>query len=139
MTMGYTTWLPYDEHRLASCGVSGGTLRLLVGQGLPVDCNRMFVRDPDKELSVRELPAGRAVFLGSFEDWFDSASAQMTPVSARRVRLVATDMVGRVRARPPACRGTRISSSTGIICGASLPWPGVMTNPSGRRPPSPAG
>lgn len=30
------------------------------------------MRDPDKELSVRELAAGRAVFLGSFEDGVNS-------------------------------------------------------------------
>ncbi len=72
MDMGDATWLPYDEHRLAACGVSGGALRLLVDQGLPADCNRMFVRDPDRELSVRELAAGRAVFLGSFEDGVNS-------------------------------------------------------------------
>ncbi|MFF8841769.1 hypothetical protein ACF08N_03420 [Streptomyces sp. NPDC015127] len=30
------------------------------------------MRDPDKELSVRQLAAGRAVFLGSFEDGVNS-------------------------------------------------------------------
>ncbi|MET9592010.1 SUKH-4 family immunity protein [Streptomyces sp. NPDC006516] len=72
MDMADATGLPYDEHRLVSCGVSGGALSLLVEQGLPADCSRMFVRDPDKELSVRELAVGRAVFLGSFEDGVNS-------------------------------------------------------------------
>ncbi|MER6480686.1 SUKH-4 family immunity protein [Streptomyces filamentosus] len=37
-------------------------------QGLPADCNRMLVRDSGRELEVRGLPPGRAVFLGAFED-----------------------------------------------------------------------
>ncbi|WP_423832689.1 SUKH-4 family immunity protein [Streptomyces manipurensis] len=61
-------WLPYDEHRLATVGVRGRAARVLVEQGLPADCHRMFVRDRDRELAVRELPAGRAVFLGAFDD-----------------------------------------------------------------------
>ncbi|MER6253849.1 hypothetical protein ABT224_21085 [Streptomyces sp. NPDC001584] len=70
--MGDVVWLPYDEHGLASIGVRGQAARLLVEQGLPADCNRMFVRDRDRELAGRELPAGRAVFLGSFEDGINS-------------------------------------------------------------------
>ncbi|WP_033329698.1 SUKH-4 family immunity protein [Streptomyces yerevanensis] len=70
--MGDVAWLPYDEHGLASSGVRGQAARLLVERGLPADCNRMFVRDRDRELAVRELPGGRAVFLGSFEDGINS-------------------------------------------------------------------
>ncbi|MFF0548608.1 SUKH-4 family immunity protein [Streptomyces sp. NPDC004311] len=61
-------WLPYDEHRLATVGVRGRAARVLVEQGLPADCHRMFVRDRDRELAARELPAGQAVFLGAFDD-----------------------------------------------------------------------
>jgi len=32
----------------------------------------MFVRDPAKDLSARDLPAGRGLFLGSFEDGVNS-------------------------------------------------------------------
>jgi hypothetical protein len=72
MDMGDVAWLPYDEHGLASGGVRGHAARLLVEQGLPADCNRMLVRDWDRQLAVRELPAGRAVFLGCFEDGINS-------------------------------------------------------------------
>ncbi|MFI8392661.1 SUKH-4 family immunity protein [Streptomyces sp. NPDC085540] len=37
-------------------------------RGLPADCNRMFVRDPGRELEFRDSPPGRATFLGAFED-----------------------------------------------------------------------
>lgn len=72
MGMGDVTWLPYDEQSLASSGVSGQAARLLAERGLPADCNRMFVRDRDRELADRELPAGRAVFLGLFNEGIDS-------------------------------------------------------------------
>ncbi|MFF2996992.1 SUKH-4 family immunity protein [Streptomyces sp. NPDC057950] len=65
-------WTLYDEGCLAGRGVQRETARLLVEQGLPTDCNRMFVRDPVRELEVRELPVGQAVFLGAFEDGVNS-------------------------------------------------------------------
>ncbi|WP_407836594.1 SUKH-4 family immunity protein [Streptomyces sp. DSM 116496] len=61
-------WLPYDSSALASLGVGAGAVSDLGERGLPADCNRMFVRDLDRELSVRDLPQGRAAFLGAFED-----------------------------------------------------------------------
>ncbi|WP_393101401.1 MULTISPECIES: SUKH-4 family immunity protein [unclassified Streptomyces] len=61
-------WFPYDSIALASLGVGEEVARALSGRGLPADCNRMFVRDSGRELSVRDLPQGRAVFLGAFED-----------------------------------------------------------------------
>ncbi|MEU3609513.1 SUKH-4 family immunity protein [Streptomyces sp. NPDC035033] len=70
--MSDVVWVPYDEHGLAALGVHGQAARVLAEQGLPVDCNRMFVRDGERELTARELPAGRAVFLGSFEDGVNS-------------------------------------------------------------------
>ncbi|MET8672609.1 SUKH-4 family immunity protein [Streptomyces albidoflavus] len=63
------SWLPYDGVALARLVPAGGeVVDALVGRGLPVDCCRVFVRDRGRELEVRELPAGRAVFLGAFED-----------------------------------------------------------------------
>ncbi|MFK3735196.1 SUKH-4 family immunity protein [Streptomyces sp. NPDC088090] len=61
-------WLSYDASSLARLGVGREGVSRLGEQGLPADCNRMFVRDSDRELEVRDLPPGRAVFLGAFED-----------------------------------------------------------------------
>ncbi|OEJ30182.1 hypothetical protein BGK67_01285 [Streptomyces subrutilus] len=61
-------WLPYDASSLARLGVGGEAVSGLVERGLPADCNRMFVRDSGRELDVRDLPPGRAAFLGAFED-----------------------------------------------------------------------
>ncbi|WP_331768217.1 SUKH-4 family immunity protein [Embleya sp. NBC_00896] len=61
-------WLPYDASALASLGVNAGAACELGEPGLPADCNRMFVRYSDRELEVRDLPQGRAAFLGGFED-----------------------------------------------------------------------
>ncbi|MFE3270036.1 SUKH-4 family immunity protein [Streptomyces sp. NPDC059215] len=61
-------WLPYDAGALARLGVDGKAASGLVERGLPADCNRMFVRDTGRELEVRDLPPGRAAFLGAFED-----------------------------------------------------------------------
>ncbi|WP_455354060.1 SUKH-4 family immunity protein [Streptomyces sp. SYSU K217416] len=49
-------------------GLPEQAAQALTEGGLPTDCNRMFVRVPGRELETRELPAGRAVFLGAFED-----------------------------------------------------------------------
>lgn len=43
-----------------------------------------------------------------------------------------------MRGRPPLGRLTRIRSRTGINCGLSPHWPGVISSASGRHPPSPA-
>ncbi|WP_405786503.1 SUKH-4 family immunity protein [Streptomyces sp. NBC_01367] len=61
-------WLSYDAGSLARLGVGREAVSWLGEQGLPADCNRLFVRDAGRELEVRDLPPGRAVFLGAFED-----------------------------------------------------------------------
>ncbi|MFF5900252.1 SUKH-4 family immunity protein [Streptomyces argenteolus] len=61
-------WQAYDASSLARMGVGRETVSELGEQGLPTDCNRLFVRDAGRELEVRDLPPGRAVFLGAFED-----------------------------------------------------------------------
>ncbi|MFF1369027.1 SUKH-4 family immunity protein [Streptomyces virginiae] len=61
-------WLSYDASALARLGVGREAVSGLGEQGLPADCNRMFVRDSGRELEVRDLPPGRAAFLGAFED-----------------------------------------------------------------------
>jgi hypothetical protein len=40
---------------------------------------------------------------------------------------------GRVRGRPPPWRPTRMPSITGMNCGASPHWPGVISRDTGRR------
>ncbi|MGZ9935363.1 SUKH-4 family immunity protein [Streptomyces sp. NC-S4] len=66
--MPSASWLPYDAGSLVRLGAGGEAVSGLGGRGLPVDCNRMFVRDSDRELELRDLPPGRAAFLGAFED-----------------------------------------------------------------------
>lgn len=66
--MSSAQWLSYDASSLARLGVGREAVSGLGEQGLPADCNRMFVRDSGRELEVRDLPPGRAVFLGAFED-----------------------------------------------------------------------
>ncbi|GGZ06645.1 hypothetical protein CP967_00995 [Streptomyces nitrosporeus] len=61
-------WLPYDASSLARLGLGGEAVSGLGERGLPSDCNRMFVRNAGRELEVRDLPPGRAAFLGAFED-----------------------------------------------------------------------
>ncbi|WP_328739066.1 hypothetical protein OHA91_09755 [Streptomyces erythrochromogenes] len=57
---------PYDAEALARLGPGEGAAEP-GGRGLG-DCDRMYVRDAGRELSGRELPQGRAAFLGAFED-----------------------------------------------------------------------
>ncbi|MFB8392685.1 SUKH-4 family immunity protein [Streptomyces yangpuensis] len=66
--MSSAQWLSYDASFLARLGVGREAVSGLSKQGLPADCNRMFVRDSGRELELRDLPPGRAVFLGAFED-----------------------------------------------------------------------
>lgn len=67
------SWAPYDAVALARLlPTDGEAVSALVGRGLPADCSRVFVRDSARELEVRELPQGRAVFLGAFEDGVNS-------------------------------------------------------------------
>jgi hypothetical protein len=61
-------WLPYDASSLERLGLGDETASELGERGLPTDCNRMFVRVSARELEVRDLPPGRAAFLGAFED-----------------------------------------------------------------------
>ncbi|MFD8790766.1 hypothetical protein [Streptomyces vinaceus] len=66
--MSSVPWLPYEVSPLACLAVGDEVVSELGERGLPADCSRMFVRDPARELEVRDLPQGRAVFLGAFED-----------------------------------------------------------------------
>ncbi|MFB6517986.1 SUKH-4 family immunity protein [Streptomyces sp. NPDC056401] len=66
--MSSVLWLPYEVSSLARLTADNEVVSELGERGLPADCNRMFVRDPARELEVRDLPQGRAVFLGAFED-----------------------------------------------------------------------
>ncbi|MFF5778695.1 SUKH-4 family immunity protein [Streptomyces virginiae] len=61
-------WLAYDASALVGLGVGREAVSGLGKRGLSADCNRMFVRDSGRELEVRDLPPGRAAFLGAFED-----------------------------------------------------------------------
>ncbi|KPC76938.1 hypothetical protein ADL27_49240, partial [Streptomyces sp. NRRL F-6602] len=58
---------------MRSAGLRAEDRELLSVRGLPDDSNRMFVRDPRRELKVRELAdVGAAAFLGDFEDGVNS-------------------------------------------------------------------
>ncbi|MGW7412111.1 SUKH-4 family immunity protein [Streptomyces sp. NPDC054863] len=98
-------WLPYDVSVLAGLGVGGEAASGLVERGLPSDCTRMFVRDSGRELDVRDLPPGRAAFLGAFEDgvntyWLLLDSGEVWMVSGyegdgdRQYGLVSSSVAG---------------------------------------------
>ncbi|WP_282205207.1 SUKH-4 family immunity protein [Kitasatospora fiedleri] len=65
-------WQPFDVAALRAAGVGVDVGRTLEDPGLPVDCIGMFVRNAELELRVRDLPCGRAVCLGGFEDGVNS-------------------------------------------------------------------
>ena len=66
--MSSVRWLPFKEATMRSAGLRAEDRELL-----PDDSNRMFVRDPRRELEVRELAdVGAAAFLGDFEDGVNS-------------------------------------------------------------------
>ncbi|WP_342611334.1 MULTISPECIES: SUKH-4 family immunity protein [Streptomyces] len=71
--MSSVRWLPFKEATMRSAGLRAEDRELLSVRGLPDDSNRMFVRDPRRELEVRELAdVGAAAFLGDFEDGVNS-------------------------------------------------------------------
>lgn len=65
-------WRPYDEQDVRILGLPQEIAELLTGPGLPVDCHRMFVRDPALDLQRRDLPCGSAVYLGAIEDGYNT-------------------------------------------------------------------
>ena len=77
-------------------------------------------------------------FGGRVLDLASSQVAAVAAVAAGGVRLSPPRWSGRVRGRPPSSRATRTRSMTGMSCGASPHWPGVISRASGRRSPSPA-
>ncbi|MFE0643773.1 SUKH-4 family immunity protein [Streptomyces sp. NPDC058877] len=86
-------WLPYDADALREAGADDGVVEALSRRGLPTDCCRMFVRDPARELSVRVLAEGRAVFLGAFEDGVDAYWLLLDGGGVRMVRGRTGDAV----------------------------------------------
>ena len=68
-----TSWLRYDGAELARIGVGPGSgTQALSGRGLPVNAHEWFVRVPERELQVAQLPAGpRAAFLARVLDDYD--------------------------------------------------------------------
>ena len=67
-------WRSYDVDALARIKVPEGAANALAGRGLPDDAYEYFVRVPERELKVTELPeCGRAAFLGQHEDgWYNT-------------------------------------------------------------------
>lgn len=62
-------WLPYKKRKLDSLNLSEACAEALLGRGLPKDAHQMFVRNPKRELEIRDLPnCGRSAFLGQFDD-----------------------------------------------------------------------
>ncbi|MFG2487867.1 SUKH-4 family immunity protein [Streptomyces virginiae] len=89
--MSSAQWLSYDASSLARLGVGREAVSGLGEQGLPADCNRMFVRDSGRELEVRDLPPGRAVFLGAFEDGVNTYWLLIDSGEVRMVRGYDSD------------------------------------------------
>ncbi|SDL42845.1 hypothetical protein SAMN05421806_1397 [Streptomyces indicus] len=87
-------------------------------------------------------PAGLAVgslVLRFGDGVLDLTSPEVASVSPGGIRLVSAEVVGPSPGTPTVRPGaTRMRSMTGMNCGASPHWPGVMSMASGRRPPSPA-
>ncbi|MFC1438207.1 SUKH-4 family immunity protein [Streptacidiphilus sp. N1-10] len=65
-------WQPFDVAAVRAAGVGAEVGRTLEDPGLPVNCIGLFVRNAELELLVRDLPCGRAVCLGAFEDGVNS-------------------------------------------------------------------
>jgi hypothetical protein len=70
-TLSYQTpeWSPYDAAALARIGAPAGAAQALAGRGLPRNAFEVFVRSPERELQVDELPgSGPAAFLADYTD-----------------------------------------------------------------------
>lgn len=66
-------WTPYDRGRLSDLAITGACAEALTGRGLPDDTYKMFFRNAERELEIRDLPeAGPCVFLGQYEDGVDT-------------------------------------------------------------------
>ncbi len=63
------TWLPYDPEALTRLGVPSDTAAALGERGLPERAYGWFLRNPERELDVAELPqCGPAAFLAQVND-----------------------------------------------------------------------
>jgi hypothetical protein len=70
---GVPAWPAYDADRLSALGVPGQAATPLSVRGLPGGAFEHFVRVPERELDVAELPeCGEAAFLGQVWDGFNN-------------------------------------------------------------------
>jgi hypothetical protein len=66
-------WRPYDADRLRGLGAPAAAVAALAGRGLPDDLHEQFVRVPERELELADLPeCGTAAFLGQVWDGFNN-------------------------------------------------------------------
>ncbi len=66
-------WRSYDVDELARVKVPEAAANALAARGLPDNAYEYFVRVPERELKVTELPmCGRAAFLGQHEDGWNN-------------------------------------------------------------------
>jgi SUKH-4 immunity protein len=62
-------WNPYDSGALERAGVPRAASDALGGRGLPHNAYEIFIREPERELTVAELPdCGPAAFLADYTD-----------------------------------------------------------------------
>lgn len=72
-------WTPYDPEALERAGVPQDAAVALAGRGLPHNAYEVFIRDPERELSVTDLPGcGPAAFLATYTDEDNSYWASLT-------------------------------------------------------------
>jgi len=72
-------WNPYDPGALERAGVPGAAAEALSRRGLPHNAYEIFIRDPQRELTVADLPeGGPAAFLAHYTDEDNSYWVSLT-------------------------------------------------------------
>lgn len=72
-------WTPYDPDALEGAGVPQDAAAALSGRGLPRNAYEIFIRTPERELSVADLPdCGRAALLAEYTDEDNSYWVSLT-------------------------------------------------------------
>lgn len=62
-------WTPYDPGALERAGVPHDAVAALSGRGLPHNAYEIFIREPEREMTVAELPdCGWAALLAEYTD-----------------------------------------------------------------------
>jgi hypothetical protein len=99
-------WRPYDAGELVCVAVPEPAKAALTARGLPDNAYGHFVRVPERELEVAQLPeCGRAAFLAHVEDGYNNTywlsltdgSVWMRYGSCWLIRQAASESPSRVR------------------------------------------